>query len=224
MLLKNLLLMDLWLRGVPHDSRCHLQMWSTVFNLKKLGYVSKFLLTLLQTKRMKGGNCSARTQIFFTRSKVSRKKQRTLNSKLRYVFIEKTCWNVCKEASIMTWLLNWYTYRLSCTFFFFQLFHSEKVRHGIFPPIGGFLPIERSHGSFLRSVQIRWENYRVYLTCERFSESNFTNLPRASISFLHYTFLNGVNLFCFGHHWSVHGLTEFTRKGSNPVITCKSAV
>ena len=28
-------------------------------------------------------------------------------------------------------------------------------RHGIFPPIGGFLPIERSHGSFLRSVQIR---------------------------------------------------------------------
>ena len=28
-------------------------------------------------------------------------------------------------------------------------------RHGIFPPIGGFLPIERPHGSFLRSVQIR---------------------------------------------------------------------
>ena len=108
-------------------SRCHLQMWSTVFNLKKLGYVSNFLLTLLQTKRMKGGNCSARTQIFFTRSKVSRKKQRTLNSKLRYVFIEKTCWNVCREASIMTWLFNRHTYRLSCTFFFFQLFHSEKV-------------------------------------------------------------------------------------------------
>ena len=28
-------------------------------------------------------------------------------------------------------------------------------RHGIFPPIGGFPPIERSHRSFLRSVQIR---------------------------------------------------------------------
>ena len=28
-------------------------------------------------------------------------------------------------------------------------------RHGIFLPIGGFPPIERSHGSFLRSVQIR---------------------------------------------------------------------
>ena len=99
-----------------------------------------------------------------------------------------------------------------------------SIRHGIFPPIGGFPPIERSHGSFLRSVQIRWENYRVYLTCERFSESNFGNLPRASISFLHGTFSNGVNLFCFGHHQSVHGLTESTTKGSNPIVTCKSAV
>ena len=79
---------------------------------------------------------------------------------------------------------------------------STCIRHGIFPPIGGFPPIERSHGSFLRSVQIRWENYRVYLTCERFSESNFANLPHASISFLHGTFSNGVNLFCFGHHHS----------------------
>ena len=98
------------------------------------------------------------------------------------------------------------------------------LRHGIFPPIGGFPPIKRSHGSFLRSVQIRWENYRAYLTCERFSESKFANLPRASISFLHGTFLNGVNLFCFGHHQSVHGLTESTTKGSNPIVTCKSAV
>ena len=97
-------------------------------------------------------------------------------------------------------------------------------RHGIFLPIGGFPPIERSHRSFLRSVQIRWENYRVYLTCERFSESNFVNLPRASISFLHGTFSNGVNLFCFGHHQSVLGLTESTTKGSNPIVTCKSAV
>ena len=97
-------------------------------------------------------------------------------------------------------------------------------RHGIFPPIGGFPPIETSHGSFLRSVQIRWENYRVYLTCERFSESNFANLPHTSISFLHGTFSNGVNLFCFGHHHSVHGLAESTTKGSNPIITCKSAV
>ena len=97
-------------------------------------------------------------------------------------------------------------------------------RHGIFPPIGGFPPIERSHSSFLRSVQIRWENYRVYLICERFSESNFANLPRSSISFLHGTFSNGVNLFCFGHHQSVHGLTESTTKGSNPIVTCKSAV
>ena len=64
----------------------------------------------------------------------------------------------------------------------------------------------------------------VYLTCERFSESNFANLSRASISFLHGTFLNGVNLFCFGHHLSVHGLTESTMKGSNPIVTCKSAV
>ena len=95
---------------------------------------------------------------------------------------------------------------------------------GFFPPIGGFPPIERSHGSFLRSVQIRWENYRVYLTCERFSESNFANLPHASISFLHGTFSNGVNLFCFGHHHSVHGLAESTTKGSNPIVTCKSAV
>ena len=97
-------------------------------------------------------------------------------------------------------------------------------RHRIFPPVGGFPPIERSHGSFLRSVQIRWENYRVYLTCERFSESNFANLPHASISFLHGTFSNGVNLFCFGHHHSVHGLAESTTKGSNPIVTCKSAV
>ena len=99
-------------------------------------------------------------------------------------------------------------------------------RHGIFPPIGGFPPIERPHGSFLRSVQIRWENYRVHLTCERFSESNFANLPRASISFLHGTFSNGVNLFCFGHHQSVslHGLVESTTKGSNPIVTWKSAV
>ena len=58
--------------------------------------------------------------------------------------------------------------------------------------------------SFLRSVQIRWENYKVYLTCERFSKTNFVNLPCASISFLHSTFSNGVNLFCFGHHQSVH--------------------
>ena len=28
-------------------------------------------------------------------------------------------------------------------------------RYGIFPPISGFPPIERSHRSFLRSVQIR---------------------------------------------------------------------
>ena len=97
-------------------------------------------------------------------------------------------------------------------------------RHGIFPPIGGFPPNERSHGSFLRSVQICWESYRVYLTCERFSESNFANLPRASISFLHGTFSNGVNLFYFGHHQSVHGLAESTTKGSNPIVTCKSAV
>ena len=94
-----------------------------------------------------------------------------------------------------------------------------EIRHGIFPPIGGFPPIERSHGSFLRSVQIRWENYRVYLTCERFSESNFANLPHASISFLHGTFSNGVNLFCFGHHHSVHGLAESTTKGSNPLAS-----
>ena len=117
----------------------------------------------------------------------------------------------------------------------FELFATRKLtarnmvlwplnRHGIFPPIGGFPPIERSHGSFLRSVQIRWENYRVYLICEWFSESNFANLPRASISFLHGTFSNGVNLFCFGHHQSVHGLTESTTKGSNPIVTCKSAV
>ena len=77
---------------------------------------------------------------------------------------------------------------------------------------------------FFRSVQILWENYRIYLTCERFSESNFANLPRASISFLHGTFLNGVNLFCLGHHQSVHGLTESTTKGSSPIVTCKSAI
>ena len=105
-----------------------------------------------------------------------------------------------------------------------QLVRMSRVRHGIFPPIRGFPPIERSQGSFLRSVQIRWENYRVYLTCERFSESNFANLPHASISFLHGTFSNGVNLFCFGHHHSVHGLAESTTKGSNPIVTCKSAV
>ena len=102
--------------------------------------------------------------------------------------------------------------------------HTLSLRHGIFPPISGFPPIERSHGSFFRSVQIRWENYRVYLTCERFSESNFPNLPRTSISFLHGTFSNGVNLFCFGHHQSVHGLAKSTTKGSNPIVTCKSAV
>ena len=99
-----------------------------------------------------------------------------------------------------------------------------SCRHVIFPLIGGFPPIERSHRSFLRSVQIRWENYRVYLTCERFSKSNFANLPRALISFLHGTLLNVVNLFCFGHDQSVHGLTESTTKGSNAIVTCKSAV
>ena len=31
----------------------------------------------------------------------------------------------------------------------------QSHRHGIFPPIGGFPPIERSHRSFFRSVQIR---------------------------------------------------------------------
>ena len=96
----------------------------------------------------------------------------------------------------------------------------RESRHGIFPPIGGFPPIERPHRSFLRSVQIRWETYRVYLTCERFSNSNFPSLPRASISFLHSTFSNGVNLFCFGHQQSVHvvwlWLTETTTKGSDP--------
>ena len=69
---------------------------------------------------------------------------------------------------------------------------------------------------FLWSVQICWENYRAYLTCERFSESNFASLPRASISFLHSTFSNGVTLFCCGHHQSVHvvllWLTETTTR------------
>ena len=105
-----------------------------------------------------------------------------------------------------------------------NFFIPDMLIAGIFLPIGGFPPIKRSHRSFLRSVQIRWENYRVYLTCERFSESNFANLPRGSISFLYGTFLNGVNLFCFGHHHSIHGLSESTMKGSNPVVTCKSAV
>ena len=112
----------------------------------------------------------------------------------------------------------------ACQLRFRKQFKHGIIRNGIFPPIGGFPPIERSHGSFLRSVQIRWENYRVYLTCERFSESNFANLPHALISFLHGTFSNGVNLFCFGHHHSVHGLAESTTKGSNPIVTCKSAV
>ena len=34
-------------------------------------------------------------------------------------------------------------------------YKTSLFRHGIFPPIGGFPPIERSHRSFLRSVQIR---------------------------------------------------------------------
>ena len=85
-----------------------------------------------------------------------------------------------------------------------EYFAVAVTGHGIFPLIGGFLPIERSHGSFLRSVQIRWENHRVYLTCERFSKSNFPSLPCTSILFLHSTFSNHVDLFCFGHQQSVH--------------------
>ena len=50
-------------------------------------------------------------------------------------------WNMIKNAS----------------FYFVTLgpWNQSTVRHGIFPPIGGFPPIERPHGSFLRSVQIR---------------------------------------------------------------------
>ena len=48
------------------------------------------------------------------------------------------------------------------TFTLFQG-HRGTCRHGIFLPIGEFPPIERSHRSFLRSVQIRGETYRVYL-------------------------------------------------------------
>ena len=73
-----------------------------------------------------------------------------------------------------------------------------------------------------------WENYRVCLTCERFPGSNFASLPFTLISFLHSTFSSGLNLFCFGHHQSVHGvllwLTETAAKGSNPFVSCKSAV
>ena len=69
------------------------------------------------------------------------------------------------------------------------------IRHGIFPPI------ERSHGSFFEvgSNPLR-KLLDIYLTYERFSESNFASLPHASTSFLHSTFSNGVNLFCFGNH------------------------
>ena len=140
---------------------------------------------------------------------------------LQHWYLDPSC--------LLVWLQHWYL-DPSCLLVWLQLWYFDPscllvwFRHGIFPPIGGFPPIERSHGSFLRSVQIRWENYRVYLTCERFSESNFANLPHASISFLHGTFSNGVNLFCFGHHHSVHGLAKPTAKGSNPIVTCKSAV
>ena len=130
------------------------------------------------------------------------------------------CVHVCKECVHVYVMCVFFTYYVHVV----GTLSMQPTRHGIFPPIGGFPPIERSHSSFLRSVQIRWENYRVYLICERFSESNFVNLPRSSISFLHGTFSNGVNLFCFGHHQSVHGLTESTTKGSNPIVTCKSAV
>ena len=163
------------------------------------------------------------------------------------------CWSSClnlmyftlgsRERTLLTWFYGiymfhcpvfghfwtdlfqtWYGARHQYTLQFDSSLSDLEFRHGIFPPIGGFLLSERSHGSFLRSVQIRWENYRVYWTCERFSESNFANSPHASISFLHGTFSNGVNLFCFGHHHSVHGLAESTTKGSNLIVTCKSAV
>ena len=99
---------------------------------------------------------------------------------------------------------------------------SSRCRHGIFLLIGGFLPIEMSYRSLLRSVQILWENYRVYWTCERFSESNFVGLPCASISFLHSTFSTGVNLFCFGHHQSIHVLLLWLTETTTREVTHSS--
>ena len=57
-------------------------------------------------------------------------------------------------------------------FFFFFLFVRWKLHSPRWSRHGSF----RRSGHFLRSVQIRWENYRVYLACERFSKSNFAEL------------------------------------------------
>ena len=64
------------------------------------------------------------------------------------------CVDVCLQGVCVCVCFCTYT----CMFVFFSLCVDvclQGVRHGIFPPIGGFPPIERPHGSFLRSVQIR---------------------------------------------------------------------
>ena len=62
-------------------------------------------------------------------------------------FKEHSCMFVTVSYSSHSQMQNWHSD--------FSSFPFPTFRHGIFPPVGRFPPIERSHGSFLRSVQIR---------------------------------------------------------------------
>ena len=77
-----------------------------------------------------------------------------------------------------------------------ELQHVSRIRDGTFPPIGGFPLIQRLQRPFLRSVWICWENFRVYVICERFSGSNFASRALFSILILNGSASNCQLQFC----------------------------